>query len=112
MAQARRTFNSLGARQAQIESMARRGLLPSAIARELNVGLSYVENVVRVLRHELRKPEGPLGPGIEERCDKHARACLAQGGFEAREVDESGKTIRIMPDARSLLLNPSLVAAE
>lgn len=76
--------------------MARRGKLPGAIARELDVGLSYVENVVRVLRHELRKPEGPLGPGIEERCEKHARACMANGGFPAA-VLRRGRAIHVYP---------------
>lgn len=114
MSGARHLIGSIGPRQSLIEQLAESGKTTRQIAVTLGVGLSYVENVVRVWRYQHRRSDEEISENLPDRCERHADACLAHGGFPAA-LRLAGRTVHIYPNPdarRSPSLNREPLAAE
>lgn len=93
-------------RQNVIEGMAAQGKGNAQIAKFLGTSLSYVENIVRVWRHSIRRPDPEFDDGHIERDKIHVALCLAGGGFPSA-ITRNGRTYWMYPHEI-----PALMAAE
>lgn len=84
-----------GSVRLRIEGLLSQGVSNAIISRRLGTSLLHVENVARVWRQAMRKPDEMFAPRHVEKDEAYARACRAQGGFPYAYELPSGQTVYV-----------------